>query len=133
RVKRVMDTFRLAVGRRTVYRRCISYSQAGEDAVLLFLMKDKKMSTFSYLDIGANMPDFGNNTYLFYTMGKRGVCVEADKTLLPRLKSLRPEDTIVHAGVAVGEEKEALFYIFNNKHLNTFDKEEAEKRSLSRQ
>jgi FkbM family methyltransferase len=128
-VKRVMEKLRHLVNPKTEYSRCISYSQAGEDAVLYFLMEDKKMGNFSYLDIGANMPDYGNNTYLFYTRGNRGVCVEADKTLLPRLKALRPEDTILHAGVAVGEEKQALFYVFNNRALNTFDKAEAEKRA----
>ena len=108
-----------------------TFSQAGEDAIVLFLSGDKKMDSISYLDIGTNIPDAGNNTYLFYKRGNRGVCVEADKTLLPRIQKVRPLDTIIHAGVAVSDETEADFYIFDIKGLNTFDKVEAEKKLAS--
>ena len=67
----------------------LSYSQAGEDAVLRFLFADKKIDQISYLDIGANIPDHYNNTYLFYKNGSRGVCVEADKSLIPKIKEER--------------------------------------------
>ena len=106
-----------------------SYSQAGEDAVLSFLFADKKKEYISYLDIGTNTPDSGNNTYLLYTKGSRGVCVEADKTLIPIIQKVRPKDKIIHAGVAVSDLKEADFYIFDEKGLNTFDKNEADKRA----
>jgi len=106
-----------------------SYSQAGEDAVLRFLFNDKKINNIRYLEIGTNIPDFGNNTYLFYKSGSRGVCVEADKTLIPQIRKLRPGDTVINAGVAVSNDKEADFYIFESSGINTFDKAEAEKRA----
>jgi FkbM family methyltransferase len=106
-----------------------TYSQAGEDAILSFLFADKKINSVSYLDIGTNDPDYCNNTYLLYKKGNRGVCIEADKTLIPIIKKVRPEDKVINAGVAVGEMKEADFYIFDVKGLNTFDKSEAEKRA----
>lgn len=106
-----------------------SYSQAGEDAVLRFLFEDKKMKKISYLEIGTNIPDTGNNTYLFYRNGSRGVCVEADKTLIPQITQVRPEDKILNVGVSISNAKEAEFYIFNISGINTFDKEEAEKRA----
>lgn len=106
-----------------------SYSQAGEDAVLAFLFEDKKMKSVSYLDIGTNKPDNLNNTYLLYKKGSTGVCVEADVTLVPAIQKVRPNDKVIHAGVAVGDSKEADFYIFDITGLNTFDKEEAEKRA----
>ncbi len=108
-----------------------SYSQAGEDAVLNFLFNDKKIQKISYLDIGTNTPDDCNNTYLFYKRGSRGVCVEADISLIPIIKRVRPDDVIINAGVAVSELKEAPFYLFNLTGLNTFDAVEAQNRISS--
>lgn len=106
-----------------------SYSQAGEDVVLSFLFADKKMSKVSYLDIGTNIPDQCNNTYLLYKMGNRGVCVEADKTLIPMIQKVRPYDKILNVGVAVSDYDDADFYIFDISAINTFDKDEAERRA----
>lgn len=114
-----------------VIREYNTYSQAGEDAILAFLFADKKMSKVSYLDIGTNTPDYCNNTYLLYKKGHRGVCVEADKTLIPIIKEVRADDKIINAGVAVSTQLEADFYIFDIKGLNTFDKKEVEKRQAS--
>lgn len=103
-----------------------SYSQAGEDSIINFLFTDKLVDKISYLDIGTNMPDYCNNTYFFYKKGGRGVCVEADKTLIQHIASVRPLDKVINAGVAVDRaEGEADFFIFNNNGLNTFDKSEA--------
>ena len=108
-----------------------SYSQAGEDAVLRFLFADKKIKKISYLEIGTSSPDYSNNTYLFYKNGSKGVCVEADKTLIPQIKKLRPQDKILNVGVAVSEKDEADLYVFDVSGINTFDKQEAEKRAAS--
>jgi FkbM family methyltransferase len=108
-----------------------SFSQAGEDAILRFLFADKKIGRISYLEIGTNVPDYGNNTYLFYCNGSRGVCVEADKRLIPDIRKVRPEDRILNVGVAARHEKEADFYLFDCKGINTFNKEEAQKRASS--
>jgi FkbM family methyltransferase len=108
-----------------------SYSQAGEDATLRFLFRDKKIKNISYLDIGTNYPVHGNNTYLFYKNASKGVCVEADKTLISLIKKTRPRDTVLNVGVSTSGEKEATFYIFNEKGINTFDKAEADKRVKS--
>ena len=106
-----------------------SYSQAGEDAVLRFLFRDMGITHIKYLDLGTNTPNYGNNTFLFYKHGSTGVCVEADPSLIQEIKAIRPDDKIIHAGVAVSSEKEADFYIFNSSGINTFNKEEAEYRS----
>jgi FkbM family methyltransferase len=105
-----------------------SYSQAGEDSILHFLFQDKNMKSISYLDIGTNSPDFGNNTYLFYTRGSTGVCVEADVTLITEIKKVRPKDAILNVGVSVSNKTEATFYIFDEPSINTFDEQEAYKR-----
>jgi len=118
----------------------VSYSQAGEDAIVRFLFFDKGINPITYLDIGTNEPDANNNTYLFYRNGSRGVCVEADVTLIKKIKKIRPRDKVLNYGVAVGDQSKgsgpqdpvngqlADFYIFDVKGLNTFDKEEAIRR-----
>lgn len=110
-----------------VVRTC--YSQAGEDIILKFLFNDFGKSHISYLDLGTNKPDVDNNTFLFYQEGCRGVCVEADNSLIANIKNVRPEDKIINAGVSVSGDKEADFYIFDIPEINTFNKEEAEYRS----
>lgn len=111
-----------------------SYAQAGEDVVMQFLFNDTgKRKKINYLDIGTNIPDYGNNTYWFYKRGGHGVCVEADPTLISRIKQKRPKDTVINAGVAVSHLKEADFYVFNLPSISTFSKEEAEIRSHSGQ
>ena len=110
-----------------------SYSQAGEDAILRFLFTDKKLAPISYLDIGTNTPDFGSNTYLFYRSGSTGVCVEADRSLIPDIARLRPRDKVLNVGVSTGTAGEADFYIFDVHGLSTFDKAEADKRAASGQ
>jgi FkbM family methyltransferase len=112
------------------YRK-ISYSQAGEDLLLKYLFNSKGIPNPTYLDIGTNHPYLNNNTFLFYCNGSRGVCVEADSTLINEITRLRPEDKVVNVGVSVSEAKEAEFYIFNDSGLNTFDKKEAEFRQSS--
>jgi FkbM family methyltransferase len=108
-----------------------SYSQAGEDAVLRFLFADRHVQSISYLDIGTNAPDFGNNTYLFYRGGSRGVCVEADRTLIAAIAKARPEDKVLNVGVSVGDQSEAVLHVFDVNGMNTFDEEEARRRAAS--
>jgi FkbM family methyltransferase len=106
----------------------LSYSQAGEDLILKYLFESKGIYNPAYLEIGTNHPYLNNNTYLFYRKGARGVCVEADETLIEEIALLRPEDKILNVGVSVSAATEADFYIFNDSGLNTFNKEEAEHR-----
>jgi FkbM family methyltransferase len=108
-----------------------SYSQAGEDAVLRFLFSDKSMRRIAYLDIGTNSPDVGNNTYLFYRNGSRGVCVEADPRLIPVIKQVRPKDKILNVGVSADGRETATLYVFDVTGLSTFDKDEVDKRTAS--
>ena len=106
-----------------------SYSQAGEDAILKFLFNDFGKRKISFLDIGTNYPTLGNNTFLFYSKGSRGVCVEADASLISLIKESRPHDKVISVGVSVSGETEADFYVFDVDGLNTFSKEEADYRS----
>lgn len=109
-----------------------SYSQAGEDAVLMYLFSDFGKEKISYLDLGTNIPDYGNNTFLFYQRKSYGVCVEADSSLINGIKKKRPKDVVINAGVTFSEETKADFYIFDEPSINTFDKDEAENRLKSK-
>lgn len=108
-----------------------SYAQFGEDIILDTLFTQTlKNPTPSYLDIGANNPKAGSNTYLFYLKKCHGVCVEPDVVLHKKFKAARPNDTVLNAGVGIGGDKEAVFYYFPEPYTgwNTFSKEDALKK-----
>ena len=107
-----------------------SFSQAGEDAVLRFLFLDNRMELgkISYLDIGARHPTCGSNTFLFYSCGSNGVCVEADKTSIPLFQKLRSRDKVLNMGISTSCEDYGDLYIIEGGG-STFDEEEAEKRA----
>ncbi len=102
-----------------------SYSQAGEDVVIDFLLREINLIRPHYLEIGVYEPKMGNNTYKFYERGARGVLVEADESLISFIQHVRKEDTILNIGVGDGSQKEADFYIFEAKGINTFSSDEA--------
>jgi FkbM family methyltransferase len=106
-----------------------SFSQAGEDMVIDFLLQTIGKPVPTYLELGVYDPRNGNNTYKFYIRGAKGVLVEADGSLIENIKDQRPNDKVLHLGVGLDEKTEAIFYVFDEPSISTFDKEEA----LSRQ
>lgn len=102
-----------------------SFSQAGEDCCIDFLLQQLKITKPSYLELGVCNPITGSNTYLFYTRGAKGVLVEADKTQIDFIKKQRPNDMIINVGISASGQSEADFYIFELQGYNTFVKEEA--------
>ncbi|KAF0126988.1 MAG: FkbM family methyltransferase [Elusimicrobia bacterium] len=103
-----------------------SYSQAGEDVVMDFLLQQTGLCKPHYLELGASHPVGSNNTYKFYERGARGVLVEADKNLIPIIRKIRPEDTILNIGVGEYDAPEQDFYLFKSSALNTFSREAAQ-------
>jgi FkbM family methyltransferase len=110
-----------------------SYSQAGEDTIAWYFFSSHGIMKPNYLDIGTNDPVYGNNTFLFYKRGSRGVCIEADPALFSNIKNTRPEDTCLNMGVTFDNRKEAEFYVFDEPAHNTLSKEEAEYRNKESQ
>ncbi len=90
---------------------CLSYAQGGEDLVLQFLFKWRLLNNEPgcYVDIGCGDPVHISNTYLFYSHGWRGVCVDANPSLAQRWQKLRPDDAFVAAAVGTTE-GETNFY-----------------------
>jgi len=114
--------------RRIVVHNYPSYSQAGEDLIVGALFRSFGGAKFSYLDVGANHPDFISNTYLFYKQGHRGVCVEPNPVLYSMHRRKRPEDVCLNVGVSIDDRKEADFYLFDGiaDGLSTFSKCDAD-------
>jgi FkbM family methyltransferase len=110
-----------------------SFSQLGEDQILNFLFQSLNIKKPTYLDIGANHPVLGNNTYFFYHRGSKGICVEPEPHLFDIIKRIRKRDICLNIGIGVNDNKAANFFIFPKKYSgwNTFSKEEAEYRKLS--
>jgi Methyltransferase FkbM domain len=104
----------------------ISYAQAGEDLIAAYFFAHFKIADISYLDIGAWDPILINNTYFFYEHGLRGVLVEPNVAMTPKLRSVRPRDTVLEAGIGFGKSGVADYYVMSESDWNTFDKAEAE-------
>ena len=84
-----------------------------------------KIEAPTYMDVGAAYPVRGNNTYLLYTTGARGVLVEPNPVHAAELRRHRPGDTVVQAGIGVADALEADYYeIKGNSMLNTFSSEQ---------
>lgn len=102
----------------------ISYSQNGEDILISRIFKNLNIQKVYYLDIGANHPKKYSNTYLLYSMGSSGVCVEPNKELSEKIKKNRPRDNVLN--VAISDKIEILpYFSFKDDALNTFSEEES--------
>lgn len=106
-----------------------TYSQAGEDAIAHYFFISHGIVKPTYLDIGTNKPIYGNNTFVFYKRGSRGVCIEADPSLMPDILKHRKGDVCINAAVTFDDRTLADFYIFDEPAHNTLSKEEAEYRN----
>lgn len=103
-----------------------SFAQCGEDLIVDFILGYIGVTDMSYLDIGAFEPIEINNTYLFYEKGFKGVLVEPNPVMCDKLRSVRPRDTTLTAGIGITDEREADFFQMSDPSWNTFSKEEAE-------
>ncbi len=105
----------------------VSYSQSGEDIIIAYFFDSIGIQKPQYIDIGANHPTKGNNTYLFYLKGSKGICIEPDVSLIPVLKKSRAKDLILNIGISTTTSSEAEFYFFDGQYSawNTFSKEDA--------
>jgi FkbM family methyltransferase len=103
----------------------LSYSQEGEDVVLRRFVGDKKGF---YVDIGAHHPQRFSNTFFYHQLGWRGLNIDADPDLIAEFNKYRHRDINVASGVGDKSDK-LIFYVFNERAVNTFVKEVAEERA----
>jgi FkbM family methyltransferase len=106
----------------------LSFSEQGEDIVLFHALHDVlKLPRPTYMDVGAAHPVQSNNTYLLYGTGSTGVLVEPNPMFVEMLRTQRPNDIVVAAGIGVTAEEAADYYeIKGNPLLNTFSRETVE-------
>jgi len=102
-------------------------SQSGEDAILAYVVSRLgiPLEDCTYLDLGANRPIEGSNTNFFYTMGARGVLVEANPELIPALLKERPEDIVLNRCLDTEDGKQMEFIIMTDDGLSTPDETSA--------
>ena len=102
----------------------VTFTQYGEDLIIKDILQ-KKGLPLTYVDIGAHHPYFGNNTYLLYRHGGRGVLVEPNSALCTVITDKRRKDVCLNAGVSKID-GEADFYEFKQSTRSTFSKEQAD-------
>jgi FkbM family methyltransferase len=106
-----------------------SYSQCGEDRIVHFMCGYIGIAPIDYIDVGAHDPVIGNNTYLFYQKGTRGLLIEPNPTMCKKLREVRPDDRVLEAGIGATAAREADYYVMTDSSWNTFSKDEAERQS----
>jgi FkbM family methyltransferase len=100
-----------------------SFSQYGEDQIILALLFIFKLENVTYLDIGANDPYRLNNTALLYEKGFSGVNIEPDPGNFSRLSVVRKKD--INLNIGIGASSGILkYYRFTDSVYNTFSQKE---------
>ncbi|MCB9317245.1 MAG: FkbM family methyltransferase [Lewinellaceae bacterium] len=105
-----------------------SYSQDGEDIVLLSFFEERKNYIGFYVDVGAHHPVRFSNTFLFYKKGWRGINIDPTPNSMRPFKFMRRRDINLEVGIG-NKETEMTFFCFNEPALNTFDQQVADLRS----
>lgn len=109
-----------------------SYAQLGEDRILRFLFDaiGRGTSELTYIDIGAAYPAGHNNTFLFYTLGGRGVLVEPDPAYLPAYNLVRPRDAVEQVAIVperMTGERSLQFHRMTDRGWSTVSESHVEK------
>ena len=103
----------------------MTYSQEGEDMILKRYFGQKREGF--YVDVGAHHPFRFSNTYLLYKQGWRGINIDAMPGSMKAFNKNRPRDINIECGIG-NSSQNLKYYIFNELALNTFSKEEADKK-----
>lgn len=102
-----------------------SFSQYGEDQIILKHLVNGSMSTPYIVDIGAHSI-IGSNSYIFsHHLGWPTLLVEANSKLIPNLKIAFPRDTAIINCAISDASGEMSFYVSNNDYVSSLSKEQA--------
>ena len=94
----------------------ISYSQSGEDLILLKYLKYKNIKKGKYLDIGAFHPRWASNTHLLHKKGFTGYCIDIDEKRLRWFRFARGNKVKTICGaVSNSHEEFIMVHKFNRK------------------
>ena len=97
----------------------ISYSQYGEDLILLKYLEYKNIKKGKYLDIGAFHPRWGSNTHLLHQKGFSGYCVDLDEKRLRWFRFARGKTVKTICG-AVSNSHEDFIKVYKFKRKSPF-------------
>lgn len=97
----------------------ISYSQSGEDLILLKYLKNKKIEKGKYLDIGAFHPRWVSNTYLLHKKGFTGYCVDLDEERLRWFRFARGSRVKTICG-AISNSKSEFIKVYKFRRKSPF-------------
>ena len=107
---------RLILGRSLKY----SFAFTGEDRIIEGILKPIINESGFYVDVGCNHPKFLSNTYGLYRKGWKGLCIDANESLIKKYRLHRPKDIAV-CEVISNKVKEIDFYQIENDVLSTLD------------
>jgi len=96
-----------------------SYSQYGEDNIILAMLGLYKIKNPNYIDIGAHHPFKYSNTALLYWRGIVGINIEPDPILFKRFIKYRKKDINLNIGIS-DERGESILYQLERPEFNTF-------------
>lgn len=94
----------------------LSYSQFGEDAVVMPLFRGQR--TGIYIDVGAYRPHLYSNTYAFYKKGWKGLVVDPNIRTKRLFTMFRPRDLFVLGGV--GTQGTRTYHFYEDEAYNGF-------------
>ena len=104
-----------------------TYAQYGEDILIESLCHTIGITSPRYIDIGTHHATNLSNTYLFYSKGSSGICIEPSPDLARAIEHKRPRDIVRAVGVGASSSNEPLpYYVLTAQTMNTFSKEDAE-------
>ena len=95
-----------------------SYSFDGADLIASALLRN--VGGGNYIDVGANHPQFNNNTNFFYRKGWRGLAIEGNDQFKELWEKDRPQDIFVSALIS-NVVKNVEFAIFPDNSMSTID------------
>jgi hypothetical protein len=81
----------------------LSFALAGEDLYLRSIFKRRLVVPGTYVDIGCAAPVSASNSYLFYSLGWRGICADPNPSYVPKWAQSRPEDIYLPCAVGLTE------------------------------
>jgi FkbM family methyltransferase len=100
----------------------LSTSFFGEDILLNRLLKTTSSGT--YVDVGANHPIDGSNTYRLYTQGWTGLAIDPNPKFAAPFRRHRPRDRHIVAGVAAAPDS-MTYHCFDPDVFNTLSARQA--------
>src|SRR5690606_25328144 len=109
---------RLFLGRSLNY----TFAFAGEDKIIEGILKPKITKIGFYVDVGCNHPKHFSNTYGLYRKGWRGICIDANQTLINKYGFYRPKDWAICSLISDAKEDKIFYQVENNVLSTTEEK-----------